>query len=98
MGTGQTGTGKTLAFLIPLIQTLDREPGRSTVALVLLPIRELAMQVHEQYMQLRTKTMPKAALIIGGISGRAQIQESAGWSKLVTATPGHLQDLMARKF
>src|SRR5215470_150227 len=68
IGTAHTGTGKTLAFLIPLIETIDREAGRSTVALVLLPTRELAMQVHEQYEQLRTKTMPNASLIIGGVS------------------------------
>src|ERR1700751_4061124 len=66
IGTAQTGTGKTLAFLIPLIETLQREPARHTIALVLLPTRELAMQVHEQYEQLRTKAMPKAALVIGG--------------------------------
>src|SRR5246127_4519457 len=74
IGTAQTGTGKTLAFLIPLIETLEREPGRFTVALVLLPTRELAMQVHEQYEQLRTKRLRKAALVIGGVSERAQIQ------------------------
>ncbi|HXZ40745.1 MAG TPA: DEAD/DEAH box helicase, partial [Terriglobales bacterium] len=98
IGTAQTGTGKTLAFLIPLIETLDREPARSTVALVLLPTRELAMQVHEQYEQLRTKAMPKAALVIGGVSEKAQIQILRAGSKLVIATPGRLLDLMSRKF
>ena len=98
IGTAQTGTGKTLAFLIPLIETLDREPARSTVALVLLPTRELAMQVHEQYQQLRPKRMPKAALIIGGVSEKAQIQSLRAGARLVIATPGRLQDLMNRKF
>jgi ATP-dependent RNA helicase RhlE len=98
IGTAQTGTGKTLAFLIPLIETLQREPARQTVALVLLPTRELAMQVHEQYEQLRTKAMPKAALVIGGVSERAQIQGLRAGSGLVIATPGRLQDLMTRKF
>ena len=98
IGTAQTGTGKTLAFLIPLIETLNREPARHTVALVLLPTRELAMQVHEQYEQLRTKTMPKAALVIGGVSEKAQIQGLRAGSGLVIATPGRLQDLMTRKF
>ncbi|HXW90146.1 MAG TPA: DEAD/DEAH box helicase [Terriglobales bacterium] len=98
IGTAQTGTGKTLAFLVPLIETLDREPARSTLALVLLPTRELAMQVHEQYLQLRTKTMPQAALVIGGVSEKAQIQSLRAGSKLVIATPGRLQDLMYRKF
>jgi ATP-dependent RNA helicase RhlE len=98
IGTAQTGTGKTLAFLIPLIETLDREPARSTVALVLLPTRELAIQVHEQYEQLHTKRMTKAALIIGGVSEKAQIQNLRAGSHLVIATPGRLQDLLNRKF
>ena len=98
IGTAQTGTGKTLAFLIPVIETLSREPAKQTVALVLLPTRELAMQVHEQYEQLRTKTMPRAALVIGGVSEKAQIQALRAGSKLIIATPGRLQDLMERKF
>jgi ATP-dependent RNA helicase RhlE len=98
IGTAQTGTGKTLAFLIPLIETLQREPSNHTTALVLLPTRELAMQVHEQYEQLRTRKMPKAALVIGGVSEKAQIQSLRAGSELVIATPGRLQDLMNRKF
>ncbi len=98
IGTAQTGTGKTLAFLIPLIETLNREPSRHTVALVLLPTRELAMQVHEQYEQLRAHKMPKAALVIGGVSEKAQIQSLRAGAELVIATPGRLQDLMDRKF
>jgi len=98
IGTAQTGTGKTLAYLIPLIETLSREPSRHTRALVLLPTRELAMQVHEQYEQLRTKEMPKATLVMGGVSENAQIQGLRAGSALVIATPGRLQDLMSRKF
>ncbi|HTS09951.1 MAG TPA: DEAD/DEAH box helicase, partial [Candidatus Eisenbacteria bacterium] len=97
IGTAQTGTGKTLAFLIPLIETLQQERGHSTGALVLLPTRELAMQVEEQYEQLRTKAMPSAALVIGGVSEKTQIQSLRAGSKLVIATPGRLQDLMNRK-
>jgi ATP-dependent RNA helicase RhlE len=98
IGTAQTGTGKTLAFLIPLIETLQREPSKHTTALVLLPTRELAMQVHEQYEQLRTRSMPKAALVIGGVSEKGQIQSLRAGSELVIATPGRLQDLMNRRF
>ena len=98
IGTAETGTGKTLAFLIPLIETLNREPARHTAALVLLPTRELAMQVHEQYEQLRTKTMPRTTLIIGGVSEKAQIQSLRAGSELVIATPGRLQDLVNRQF
>src|ERR1700758_3276162 len=98
IGTAQTGTGKTLAFLIPMIETLQRESVNYTTALVLLPTRELAMQVHEQYEQLRTRKMPKAALVIGGVSEKAQIQNLRAGSQWVIATPGRLQDLMNRKF
>ena len=97
IGTAQTGTGKTLAFLLPIIEMLDREPTRQALSLVLLPTRELAMQVHEQYEQLRSKTMPKAALVIGGVSEKSQITGLRAGSPLVIATPGRLQDFINRK-
>jgi ATP-dependent RNA helicase RhlE len=97
IGTAQTGTGKTLAFLIPIIEMLDREPSRQALALVLLPTRELAMQVHEQYEQLRNKKMPKAALVIGGVSEKSQITGLRAGSPLVIATPGRLQDFIDRR-
>ncbi len=97
IGTAQTGTGKTLAFLLPIIEMLDREPSRQALALVLLPTRELAMQVHEQYEQLRSKAMPKAALVIGGVSEKSQIAGLRAGSPLVIATPGRLQDFINRK-
>src|SRR5438477_423639 len=98
IGTAQTGTGKTLAFLIPVIEMLRREPASHPSALVLLPTRELAMQVHEQYENLRSKGMPKAALVIGGVSEKAQIQGLRAGSSLIIATPGRLQDLTDRRF
>ena len=97
IGTAQTGTGKTLAFLLPIIEMLDREPSRQALALVLLPTRELAMQVHEQYEQLRNKNMPKAALVIGGVSEKSQITGLRAGSPLVIATPGRLQDFIDRR-
>jgi ATP-dependent RNA helicase RhlE len=98
LGTAQTGTGKTLAFLIPIIEMLRREPAAHISALVLLPTRELAMQVHEQYQQLSGKNMPKAALVIGGVSEKAQIESLRAGSQFVIATPGRLQDFITRKF
>jgi ATP-dependent RNA helicase RhlE len=101
IGTAQTGTGKTLAFLIPMIEMLQRETSREalrqTRALVLLPTRELAMQVHEQYQQLRSKNTPKAALVIGGVSEKSQIQGLRAGAGLIIATPGRLQDLLTRR-
>jgi len=100
LGTAQTGTGKTLAFLIPIIEMLRREPSARRVisALVLLPTRELAMQVHEQYEQLCGKNMPKAALVIGGVSEKAQIESLRAGSQFVIATPGRLQDFITRRY
>jgi ATP-dependent RNA helicase RhlE len=98
IGTAQTGTGKTLAFLIPILEMLRHEPSKNISALVLLPTRELAMQVHEQYEQLRDKKMPKAALVIGGVSEKAQIQSLKPGCEFVIATPGRLQDFITRKF
>jgi len=103
IGTAQTGTGKTLAFLIPIIEMLRAESAKadsakSVKALVLLPTRELAQQVHEQYEQLRGKNMPKAALVIGGVAEKAQINSLRSGCEFVIATPGRLQDFITRKF
>ena len=97
IGTAQTGTGKTLAFLIPLLEMLTSKPSQHATALVLLPTRELAMQVHEQYESLRRKGSPKAALVIGGVSEKTQIQGLRAGSDLVIATPGRLQDFINRR-
>src|ERR1039458_8896996 len=68
IATAQTGTGKTLAFLIPIMEMLAATPTGKINALVLVPTRELAIQVHEQYEALRSKKAPPAALVIGGLS------------------------------
>ena len=97
IGTAQTGTGKTLAFLIPIIEMLQREPSQHAKALVLLPTRELAMQVHAQYEKLRGRGIPKAALVIGGVSEKLQIHSIRRNAELIIATPGRLQDFIDRK-
>jgi ATP-dependent RNA helicase RhlE len=111
LATAQTGTGKTLAFLIPLIEQLSREqltreqPGRErssresahqVSALVLLPTRELAMQVNEEYEKLRTKSLPKAALVIGGVAEGGQMRDLR-LAQVIFATPGRLEDFLDRK-
>jgi len=106
IGTSQTGSGKTLAFLIPIIEMLQRETSHQTPhatsvrhisALVLLPTRELALQVQEAYEKLRSKSTQKAALVVGGVTEKTQIQGLRAGAGLVIATPGRLQDLMTRK-
>src|SRR2546430_8853330 len=97
IGTAQTGTGKTLAFLIPVIEMLNVAASRQPNALVLLPTRELAMQVAEQYEQLRGKQLKKAALVVGGLSEKAQIQALRTGAGMIIATPGRLQDFIDRR-
>ena len=97
IGTAQTGTGKTLAFLIPALELLDREPAKQATVLVLLPTRELAQQVHEEYEKLRSKTSARAAILIGGVSENAQIQAVRNGAGLLIATPGRLQDFIGRR-
>jgi len=97
LATAQTGTGKTLAFLIPVIEMLRRESSREVHALVLLPTRELAIQVNEEYEKLRGKSLRKAALVVGGLSEKTQIDALKKGATLVIATPGRLEDLTKRR-
>jgi ATP-dependent RNA helicase RhlE len=98
LATAQTGTGKTLAFLIPILEKMTKanEPKKLS-ALVLVPTRELAMQVHEQFEKLRSKSMPPAALVMGGMPERRQIEQLRRGAMLVVATPGRLEDYLRRK-
>jgi len=96
MTTAPTGTGKTLAFLIPVLTLLEQSSGRGVEALVLVPTRELAMQVHEQFEQLRGKERP-AALVIGGLAEKNQLQAIRSGARVVVATPGRMEDYLRRK-
>ncbi len=97
LATAQTGTGKTLAFLIPAIETLLGSDSRNAEVLVLVPTRELALQIHAQYEKLRGKTLTPAALVIGGVSEKSQIQALRSGTRMIVATPGRLEDLLSRK-
>jgi ATP-dependent RNA helicase RhlE len=95
LATAQTGTGKTLAFVIPVAERLLTIRGAGVHALVLVPTRELAIQVQQQYEQLRGKKLRAAALAIGGASERQQIA-ALRTANLVIATPGRLEDFLRR--
>jgi ATP-dependent RNA helicase RhlE len=97
LATAQTGTGKTLAFLIPILENLLARPGKAIEALVLVPTRELAMQINKQYEQLRGKKLPPAALLIGGTRERSQIESLRKGARLIVATPGRFEDLLDRR-
>lgn len=104
LATAQTGTGKTLAFLIPAIEAFERSASRDpqgqaqAEVLVLVPTRELALQIHGQYEKLRGNALAPAALVIGGVSEKSQIQALRSGARMIVATPGRLEDLLGRKF
>lgn len=89
IGVAQTGTGKTLAFGIPLIQRLAQARGR---ALVLLPTRELALQADEVFQQVGKGIGLRTAVLIGGASMNLQKQAIAKNPHVIVATPGRLID------
>ena len=97
IATAQTGTGKTLAFLIPVIEKLSQHKAAGIAALVLVPTRELAMQVVAQYDALRAKDSRPAALVVGGLPEGRQLDAIRKGARLVVATPGRLEDYLDRR-
>jgi ATP-dependent RNA helicase RhlE len=97
IATAQTGTGKTLAFLIPVMEKLARERVAGINALVLVPTRELAMQVAAQYDALRGKKDNPAALVVGGLPEGRQLDAIRRGASIVVATPGRLEDYLDRR-
>jgi ATP-dependent RNA helicase RhlE len=104
LATASTGTGKTLSFLVPVIQRLDATSVPSTRgkrgpirALILLPTRELAMQVLETYAKLVPNAKSDSVLICGGLSENMQLDHLDRGPRLVVATPGRLEDFLRRR-
>ncbi len=97
IATAQTGTGKTLAFLIPVIEKLSEQKAAGIAALVLVPTRELAMQVVAQFNALTGKQTQPAALVVGGLPERRQLDAIRKGARLVVATPGRLEDYLDRR-
>jgi ATP-dependent RNA helicase DeaD len=94
----QTGSGKTLAFAIPLLQALKasgRERGSSTFALVVVPTRELAVQVSDVVRTITSEV--KAVCVIGGADMQQQIREIKEDGRVVVGTPGRLLDLIKQR-
>jgi len=97
LATAQTGTGKTLSFLIPIMEMLQKTEGRGAQALILLPTRELAMQVEAAFRALRSSNGPSAAVVVGGLSEHSQLEAIRRGARLIVATPGRLEDFLKRK-
>ncbi len=99
LGSAETGTGKTAAYLLPLLQRLLTLPSRThaTRALILVPTRELALQVAEHARQLSEHTELSVAAIFGGVALGNQEKSLKRGADVVIATPGRLLDHAARK-
>jgi len=97
IGCAETGTGKTAAFLLPILQNLEptRRPG--VRVLILAPTRELANQIQENYRALNRIKDNRAVTLIGGANMRTQIAELRRRPTVVIATPGRLLDLIDRR-
>lgn len=99
LGCAQTGTGKTAAFALPMLQLLHEE-GRDSKgykhlrALILTPTRELAVQIHESFLAYGRNTGLKADVIFGGVSQHTQTLSLRNGTDILVATPGRLLDLM----
>ena len=96
LATASTGTGKTLAFLIPIMEQFLSQNTPGISALVLVPTRELAMQVADQFNLLRGKQLVPAALAVGGLAEGQQLNAIRKGARLLVATPGRLEDYLDR--
>ncbi len=94
LGLAQTGTGKTAAFALPILQRLTRGPLRRTRALIVAPTRELAEQIHQAIGDLAAKTRIRSAAIYGGVGKGPQIAALRQGVEIVVACPGRLLDLI----
>ncbi|MCK5689278.1 DEAD/DEAH box helicase, partial [Myxococcota bacterium] len=100
LGSAQTGTGKTAAFALPILQNImrkGRSKGRSEIqALVIAPTRELAAQIGENFQKYAGPNGPRQTVVFGGVSKHSQIQILRRGVEVLVATPGRLLDLMGQ--
>jgi ATP-dependent RNA helicase RhlE len=98
VATAQTGTGKTLAFVLPLIQLLGKLPPQAGIrSVILTPTRELAMQIHETFVKMAAGTGIRATVVVGGVSERTQLNSIRQGAQVLLATPGRLCDFLSRQ-
>jgi len=96
LGTAQTGTGKTLAFTVPMINKLIKD--KNAMALIICPTRELASQVMQTVAKLNSKEINiNSALLIGGESMQKQLRQLTKRTRIIVGTPGRINDHIERK-
>jgi ATP-dependent RNA helicase RhlE len=93
LGTAQTGTGKTAAFVLPILQRLTKGPSRRVRALIVAPTRELAEQIHQASVDLGKNTRLRSVTVYGGVSKNRQVKALRRGAEIVVACPGRLLDL-----
>jgi len=101
LGIAQTGTGKTAAFCLPLIDGINKKrlkkESRCPQALILTPTRELAIQIHQNLMSYGENLNQKYSVIFGGVSQNKQVRELKSGVDVLVATPGRLLDLIGQR-
>ena len=99
LGVAQTGTGKTAAFALPMLQHLAGKPARpqryATRAIILAPTRELALQIEASLHRLGDQMTHRIVAILGGVSRFMQVQRMRSGADIVVGTPGRVCDLMS---
>lgn len=96
IGCAETGTGKTAAFLLPIIQKISQASRPGTRVLVLAPTRELALQIEKNYCELNRVKANRSVIAIGGVNIRTQMAALRRGATVLIATPGRLLDLTER--
>ncbi|MBW1828982.1 MAG: DEAD/DEAH box helicase [Deltaproteobacteria bacterium] len=97
IGLAQTGTGKTAAFVLPLLQRLLHGPRKRVRALIVAPTRELAEQIHDNIGTMAKKTGLRSIVIYGGVGKQPQIRKIRAGVEIVVACPGRLLDILNDK-
>ena len=98
IGTAQTGTGKTAAFVLPILNKLLNDPRGMPRALIVTPTRELAEQIHQVVKALSVGTKLRCATIYGGVTANRQIKALREGVDILVATPGRLLDLIQQRY
>src|SRR5512134_2434333 len=94
IGTAQTGTGKTAAFVLPILNRLLDGPRGMPRALIVTPTRELAEQIHQVVKALAVGTKLRSTTLYGGVTASRQIKALRDGTEILVATPGRLLDLV----
>jgi len=98
VATAQTGTGKTLAFVLPILERIGKHPSHSGIrAVILSPTRELAIQIDETFAKMAAGTGIRATVVVGGLNERSQLQSIRKGAQVLIATPGRLYDFLSRQ-